>query len=354
MIISVANITIFDLSPINGPTEGWVYDSQFYEVDIKTNEILFRWSSVESGIPITYTKLALGEGTAGNGTRDSPFDWFHVNAISSAGDGYLVNSRHCWTTWMLDEAGTIQWKIEGNNTESLSDFTLPTDGLFEWQHHARYQNLTESGVTLHYFNNRNSNFSNGTNESNGLELNLNLLDYTVTVEKKLTDPSDPIYTESQGAFNPLANGNTFMGWGSIAKLKEFGPNGNNDVRLTMQFGGKDLVQSYRAYRQSWNATPIANPAAVGRSSTAWMSWNGATDHTAWNVYAGTVKTDLSLVGTVQRNNMFEVSYPLPSNAQFLQVAAYRESTWLRNSSVVTVGPFSHPVDVGDEEDGCDA
>jgi hypothetical protein len=130
MIISVANITSFDLSPINGPANGWVYDSQFYEVDIKTNEILFRWSSVESGIPITYTKLKLGEGTAGNGTRDSPFDWFHVNAISSAGDGYLVNSRHCWTTWMLDESGTIQWKIEGNNTEGLSDFTLPTDGLF--------------------------------------------------------------------------------------------------------------------------------------------------------------------------------------------------------------------------------
>jgi hypothetical protein len=130
MIISAYNITEFDFSAIGGPANGYIYDSQFHVVDIKTNEVLFSWSSIKSGIPITYTKLDINSNVAGNGTFESPFDWFHINAISSIGNGYLVNSRHCWLTLFLDEAGHIKWQIEGNNTQGQSNFTLPEEAFF--------------------------------------------------------------------------------------------------------------------------------------------------------------------------------------------------------------------------------
>lgn len=141
LIVSAVNITTMDLSPIGGPNPGYVYDSQFHEIDIATGDIVFNWSSVASGIPITYSKLRPGQynpatgANSGTGANTSdPFDWFHVNAISSVGDGYLVNSRHCWTTWYLDSAGEIQWKIEGNNTEGQSDFVVPDEANFVNDH----------------------------------------------------------------------------------------------------------------------------------------------------------------------------------------------------------------------------
>lgn len=196
-------------------------------------------------------------------------------------------------------------------------------------------NYTSSSAVLHYFNNRNSGFpgQNGTNQSNGLQLSLNLEDKTLVVDKVLIDPTYHDFTDSQGASNPLENGNTSMGWGSIARLTEFGPNGDNDVRLRIQFGHNNLVQSYRAYRQSWSATPTWDPAVVGVNNTAYMSWNGATDYTTWVVYTGTTENNLVEVATVQRGNVFETSYPIGSDAQYLKVAAYAGSTFMRNSSL---------------------
>lgn len=114
IIISMYNITQADLTSVNGSADGWVYDSLFFEVDIKTNETLFQWSALEAGIPFNLSKATpLGvAGFVGNGTRTSPYDWFHVNSVQAVGDGYLVNGRHMWTTYMLNSSGAIQWEIQ--------------------------------------------------------------------------------------------------------------------------------------------------------------------------------------------------------------------------------------------------
>ncbi|KAF7890819.1 uncharacterized protein EAF01_010628 [Botrytis porri] len=273
-------ITSMDLSPVGGPSLGYVYDSQFYEIDIATGNIVFNWSSVASEIPITYSELRPGVNSGTGLNSSDPFDWFRLNSISSVGDGYLINSRTCWTTWYLSSAGEIQWQIEGNNTEGQSNFFVPEEANFEWQHDARISNNTNTSAVLRYFNNRNNEFSDRSvfNQSNGLRLSLNLVDKTLVVEKTLTDPAYRNFPNSQRSFGPLENGNTFIGWGAVARLTEFGPDGDNDVRLRIQFG-YDHAQSFRAYKQSWNATPFWNPDVVGLNDTAYMSWNGATDHT---------------------------------------------------------------------------
>lgn len=188
---------------------------------------------------------------------------------------------------------------------------------------------------LHYFNNYNSGWDNGTHPSEGLELLVNLADHDVSVLNNYQDPRDSIYTDSQGAFWPLSNGNTLVGYGSIAKIKEYGPD-NGDVRMTLQFGADNLVQSFRAYRQVWHATPTAYPPkAVGLNGTAYMSWNGATDITTWEIYAGIVPDKLNLVERVAKTG-FETSAKIPFDSTFLQVVAYAGSEMLRKSDIVPI------------------
>ena len=113
IIMSMYNVTQADLRSVNGPEDGWVYDSLFFEVDIKTNKTLFRWSALEAGIPFNLSKAPLGSLPAfGNGSRTSPYDWFHINSVQSVGNGYLVNGRHMWTTYMLNRSGAIEWEIQ--------------------------------------------------------------------------------------------------------------------------------------------------------------------------------------------------------------------------------------------------
>ncbi|KAI5308786.1 hypothetical protein KEM55_004875, partial [Ascosphaera atra] len=47
ILVTVVNTTQHDLSSVNGPKNAWVENSLFYEVDIKTNKVLFRWSPLE-------------------------------------------------------------------------------------------------------------------------------------------------------------------------------------------------------------------------------------------------------------------------------------------------------------------
>jgi hypothetical protein len=110
LLVTAYNVTQADLTSVSGPAQGWVYDCLVFEIDIKTQKILFSWSALGSGIPISDTKEPLGT----SGTLADPFDWFHINSIQSVGSSYLVNSRHIWTTYLLDSAGDIEWRFEAS------------------------------------------------------------------------------------------------------------------------------------------------------------------------------------------------------------------------------------------------
>jgi hypothetical protein len=64
----------------------------------------------------------------------------------------------------------------------------------------------------------------------------------VQILHRLHDPEDEICTKSQSSFWRAENVNYLVGYGSIAKIKEYGED--------------NLVQSYRSYRQNWHATPV--------------------------------------------------------------------------------------------------
>ncbi|KAF5625625.1 hypothetical protein F52700_8990 [Fusarium sp. NRRL 52700] len=321
ILCTIVNVTNADLTSVGGPSDGWVFDSMFMEIDIKTNDILFLWSPLRAGIPINSTKEDLGSsGTS----RTDPFDWFHMNSVTTLKDGYLANSRHTWTSYALDTKGEVQWRLEGSNG---GDFSLPAAGNFSWQHHVRVQNETQKSLVLHMFNDMNE---SGDLPSNGLELHLDLDKRNATIKNLYIDRHDEIATTSQGSYQVFSNKNVLLGYGNRDYIKEFGAEG--DVRMSISGAA-----SYRVYRELWDATPAGYPPnTTAVEGEGWVSWNGDTRTTKWVVYAGASNDSLSKVGEVARTG-FETNYSLPSGSKWVKVGAFAGDDHLRDSSVVPVG-----------------
>ena len=123
ILVTAYNATPADLSSIGGPKDGWIFDCLFFEIEPKTNEVLFRWSAIEH-VPVNQTKQPLGK----SGTKASPFDYFHINSVVNIGDQYLANSRHTWSFFLITSKGEVVWTVQG---ETGGDFgSLPPNGHF--------------------------------------------------------------------------------------------------------------------------------------------------------------------------------------------------------------------------------
>lgn len=137
LIVTAYNATPADLSVIGGPKDGWIFDSLVYEIEPESQEILFKWSSAEH-VPVNQTKFPL----QGAGTRDIPFDYFHVNAVANVGDSFLVNGRHTWSTYLVSPRGDLEWTLEG---ETGGDFgPLPDEGQFVSVIPSNYKNIYQA------------------------------------------------------------------------------------------------------------------------------------------------------------------------------------------------------------------
>lgn len=121
VLITVYNVTRGDLTSIEGPPDGWILDSQFYEVDIKSGEIRFAWKSADhlDVLPINLTHYIpgapnVGGGTVGDGrSPEKAFDYFHLNCVSLLPDGgYLLGARHTWSAIKLNSGGDVEWTLQ--------------------------------------------------------------------------------------------------------------------------------------------------------------------------------------------------------------------------------------------------
>jgi hypothetical protein len=77
ILVTAVNTTQADLTSVGGLVDGWILDNWIFEIDIKTNEIVFSWSALEAGIPLNLSKVSIASNVMGNGT-----------ARSSAGIGF--------------------------------------------------------------------------------------------------------------------------------------------------------------------------------------------------------------------------------------------------------------------------
>lgn len=349
MLVTANNVTRADLTSVGGPVDGWVVACLVYEIDIASNRVLFDWNSLDhlDQLPFTDSLFPLGSQGLTGTSQDVAWGYFHINAVSPYNGGYLISSRYLCSAIAINEAGHVDWRLQGRTG---GDFTLGNGTEFCYQHDIRAVPERPYGkngtyLTLHMHDNHNSPIDNGTAPSSGKSLKLDLESRHVSLVQQYINVTGPVYSAAQGSYQPLPDGNVFIGHGWIPVLEEFAASG--EILSIIQFGvavarsGGGFLSpleptlSYRAFKQPWVGCPITSPAVVAKSerngTTVYMSWNGATEVSsierlawyrevllcadvaqveAWKIYGGNTTTRLTYITSVLKNG-FETAASIP-------------------------------------------
>ncbi|GLI72751.1 hypothetical protein PoHVEF18_000933 [Penicillium ochrochloron] len=287
ILVTAVNVTQADLSSVGGPRDGWIQDGLIYEIDIKTNEIVFRWSAHEhlDEVPLSDVYAPLG----GSGVnKTDPYGYPHLNAVYKYGNDYLVSSRYMCSVFFIAPNGTLNWHLHGRTG---GDFHLGIGASFCYQHDVRFESQNPERVTLSMHNNDNTDFTGATSLTTGLVLDVELQgSKKVTVKSRMWDADEPVYAQSQGSYQVLGNGHTLQDHGATPKIEEYDENGR--IVMRARFGYDNTMQTYRVYRYPWVGRPSNKPSVVACPSiksgktAVYVSWNGATDVQSWKVFSG--------------------------------------------------------------------
>jgi hypothetical protein len=314
-IIMAYALIPFDFTPYGGPANGTLVDIILQEQD-ENHNVVFEWVGSEH-MPIEDTEVELN--------TTSPVDFMHTNGIAVDNDGNWLMSHRNFSeiTKISRQTGDIIWRMGGAGNE----FTFTNDVGFFNQHNIN--RLENGNITL---------FDNGTFHT---PPHSRAIEYAVdenakTVTRVWMYPGDTSqYSSVMSNVQRLPNGNSMIGWGNQPKLTEVQNNGT--VALELALGSF----SYRAFRFPWSGLPSAAPRgaidydANQTAVTIYTSWNGATDITGYDIYAGPSTAALALVGNGPRTG-FET--------EFLVIGLPPDSCFFRTKPVHAEGsptPFSN-------------
>jgi hypothetical protein len=299
----------YDLSPYGGPVNGQVYDGVAQEIDIATGKVVFQWDSL-SHVPLSDSYIPVPT------TPNTPWDYFHINAVNPDTDGnLLISGRGVSTIYKVDhQTGAIIWRLGGKE----SDFQLGPGVKFVGQHNA----LPETGEpnTIRIFDN-----GNGGGPATGLpsriiDVKLDTKAKTATLVASVQHP-DGLIANSQGNAQRLPDGHLFVGWGSVGRFSEFDSSGNLLWDGQVPAG----YDTYRAYRSPWVGQPTTDPTAEATSSSGGnvsvqAIWNGATEVDRWVVLAGSHRWDLRPAGSASWNGL-DTTIAAHTHAPYVEVVA---------------------------------
>jgi EmrB/QacA subfamily drug resistance transporter len=319
-----------NLSKYGGAYNGALIDSAVQEYDLRSGKLLYSWDALQH--------IPLGDSRASLPTNGFPWDAYHVNSIDVLGNGtMLVSMRDTWAVYLIDiKSGRILWTLGGRH----SSFKLGPGATFEWQHDVEMQ----PSSTVSMFDDHCCQITGGgtyvspTGASRGLTLKLDQGAHTATLATQY-GKGPHFDADYMGSTEPLANGGTFVGWGSEPNFSEYGSSGK--LLLDVVLPRPDL--SYRAELEpKWVATPYYPPSGAARTSggksTVYASWNGATQVAAWRVQAGTSASSLAPVSTYQKAG-FETAIPLKQGYRTFEVQALDTAGHvLGTSKTFTAGP----------------
>lgn len=308
-----ALFTVYDaircnLSAYGGPADGAVADTLFQEIDLRTGLVRSEWHALDH-VALTDSYMPVGRG----GTPVSPWDYFHINAVSEHGSDLLVDSRNTWAAYYVDaRTGQIVWRLGGKH----STFAMAPGAAPAWQHDAR----EEPGGTISFFDN------GGTpkvhSQSRVTVFTLNAQTKTATLVASFVHSAPALLAASQGDFQPLPGGDWFVGWGQEPFFSEYSPAG----RLLFDAHLPALYQSYTALKFPWTGTPTQRPSLAVRAGphgglVAYVSWNGATTVAQWRLLAGASSHMLAPVAAAPHRG-FETALALSSaSPRYLAVQA---------------------------------
>jgi EmrB/QacA subfamily drug resistance transporter len=300
-----------NLSSYGGAYNGAMIDSAVQEYNLKTGKLLFNWDALDH--------IPLGDSRATVPTNGFPWDAYHVNAIDLTGNGsFLVSMRNTWAAYMVNiETGEIEWTLGGKH----SSFKFGRGAEFQWQHDVAL--APHSTITV--FDDHCCQLTGGgtsvapTGPSRGLVLELNQATHVATLEAQYGN-HEGFKSEYMGDTQPLANSNTFVGWGSAPYFTEYSLAGK--PLLEAEFPGSDL--SYRTMVEPWVGLPLTLPAGAARQTggrtTVYASWNGATQVVSWRVLGGPSAKRMAVVANTARSG-FETTIPVAQSYSSFEVQA---------------------------------
>lgn len=279
-----------------------ILDDVVQEVDLRTGSVLFEWHAAAHIDP---SESLVAPPTQSN----QVYDYVHANSIDVDTDGdLLVSARNTSAIYKVSRStGRLLWRLGGKR----SDFALGDGAAFAYQHDARRR----PDGTITVFDDESS---PGT--SRAIALRVDETARTASLVRALARP-DALLATSQGNVQVLANGNTFVGWGSQPFFTEFAPDGSVVFDASFVAGG----QSYRSFRSSWVGRPgdqpsIAGAAGANGETDVFAAWNGATDIAAWQVLGGPSLGALNVLATAPRLS-FETSIRVSGRPAFVAARA---------------------------------
>ena len=299
-----------NLSRYGGAYNGALIDSAVQEYDLQTGKLVRSWDAM-AHIPLSDSQATLP-------TNGFPWDAYHVNSIELAsGGGFLVSMRNTWAVYLVNGAGQIQWTLGGRH----SNFRFASGAEFQWQHDVQLY----PGSLVSMFDDHCCQITGGgtyvspTGLSRGLVLKLDQTRHTATLVSQFTR-SDGQDADYMGSLQPQANGNEFVGWGSVPAFSEYTASGTllQEARLP----GPDL--SYRTTLEQWDGDPSDPPVGAARThgagTTVYASWNGATRLASWRVLARTGAGTLRPVASAAKSG-FETAIPVPGGYRGFELQA---------------------------------
>lgn len=319
-LITIYNTTQFDLSAMGRPTEGWIVDSLFQEIDIATGEIIVEWRASEYFNPTESFYI----NPFGGYKESNPYDFFHINSVEKdARGGYLISSRHYHSLTYLDHTGEIIWTLGGdyNDFEDLSEGKATS---FKWQHDARWVD-EEQGILSLFDNGSAGPIMHDADHSLALIIQLDFEKNTARLLHSYAS-KDKTISASQGSVQVLSDNHVLVGWGSSAAYSEFTTSGTLlcETHLTPSIlFWWERVKTYRAIKTfDWIGRPEYPPIAKMLGDKIYVSWNGATEVGAWQLEGrknGAPETEWQTVD-IQDKSGFEDIFTVPTTEEFV---AYR-------------------------------
>ncbi len=233
-----------DLTSIGGPANQVVIDGVVQEIDIATGKVLFEWRSNEH-VPYDQSEQPLPA------SATTPWDWFHINAVHLDKDGnLLVDARNTWTTYKVNRhTGDILWQLGGKASTfrlvAAAGQVLDNAGaIFAWQHDPE-----ALGHDLYTFFDNESSGTPQLPTSRAVTVRLDARHGVATLVASDNQPEGQS-APSQGNAQTTADGNLFVGWGSLPFFSAF--DGHGDLIFDAQL--PTGVNSYRAYFLPWGGS----------------------------------------------------------------------------------------------------
>lgn len=128
-MISILQLQAYDLTQLGvNQTYGWVLDRLLQETGLKTQKVLFEWSTFDHvSLEDSNFKINQNPFTGDGEGPVTAYDYFHLNSAAKAPSGnYLVSSRHASAIYLISAYdGSALWRLsDKNSTFDLENFTL--------------------------------------------------------------------------------------------------------------------------------------------------------------------------------------------------------------------------------------